>query len=458
VIDHAEVLKGQAMNDVCRCELRRLPFYLLSCLATVTIGCAPEKSADPAPAPSSKPATAEHVDRRPKTDKPGQTLGRKMPDEQVRRIDAWWASFAARANDIDDYFAKSGEFDIPAWMHEHLDAIDVHLMWEFGPTIKKPGHRLVITPESRRDLRPLVKQILDRAPLLERWEFYPYRLAENFEQAEAAVKGRTGGSIANIVFVAKANDLNKIDLQFFSSEYSSDHDRQGLKDAFVATESLLGEEVLDKWIGAIEVTPLAKGIQGQTSIKKLKATVDELLAEVCRKLPDVPYFKSSKPFRWSLFELKPKTADDYRHQLDMFVGKTAVVPMWQNAHRGESFDSIRFSKNGETFCYIKLDGTRGWDAVTFKDKAEIEDAIDPALRNADVGCYVGGGTGLRYSYIDLALTDVDRGVEIVKRVLRAGNIAKRSWILFFDTDREAEWIGIWDDSPPPPMKDFSADD
>ena len=68
-----------------------------------------------------------------------------------------------------------------------------------------------------------------------------------------------------------------------------------------------------------------------------------------------------------------------------------------------------------------------------------------------LGCHVGGGTGRCYSYIDLALTDVRRGTEVVRQVLRDGNIPRRTWIQFFDDVWAHEWIGIYEDSPPPPL-------
>ena len=112
------------------------------------------------------------------------------------------------------------------------------------------------------------------------------------------------------------------------------------------------------------------------------------------------------------------------------------------------------SLDGETFCYVKIDGTQGVDAEEFADRSKIEEALDAALRERQLGCVVGGGTGRMYSYVDLALVDVDRGAEIVQQVLRGGNIAKRTWILFFDADLESQWIGIWEGAPPPPMPDF----
>jgi hypothetical protein len=66
-------------------------------------------------------------------------------------------------------------------MVDTLQAIHPSLMWEYGSAMRQPGHRLVITPESRRFLRPMVRTILERAPKIAGWEFYPYRLAETAE-------------------------------------------------------------------------------------------------------------------------------------------------------------------------------------------------------------------------------------------------------------------------------------
>lgn len=373
-----------------------------------------------------------------------------MSIDETEQIKAWWTEFTARAEDLQDLFLDRQDWDLPAWMHEHLQGISEHLMWEFGPAVRGEGHRLVITPESQRCLRPLVKRILDCAPRLDGWEFYAYRLPESFKQAQLAVQGRTGGDISRTFFHATVNDLNKIDLLFVSRDYQSREDRQALDDVFVATETLLGEETLDRWIGAIEVAPWYHGPDEPRGIRDLKKAVDCLIESVRGNLPDVPYFQLSEDSTWTVHELKPHEAEDYPHQWDMFVGNSMIAPMWSNAHQNQTFDSIRFSRHGEVFCYLKIDGINGLEGSQFADKGEIVDAIDAALREAEVGCWVGGGSGLRYSYLDLALTDMDKGAAVVRQVLRAGNIPKRSWILFFDTDRQADWIGIWDDTPPPP--------
>jgi hypothetical protein len=45
---------------------------------------------------------------------------------------------------------------------------------------------------------------------------------------------------------------------------------------------------------------------------------------------------------------------------------------------------------------------------------------------------------------------VDRAIPVIRDVLRAGRVPKRSWLQFFDDDLAEEWIGVWDDSPAPP--------
>ena len=104
--------------------------------------------------------------------------------------------------------------------------------------------------------------------------------------------------------------------------------------------------------------------------------------------------------------------------------------------------------------HVKIDGSDGLDESQFADKGEIEDALDEVLVPARLGCQIGGGTGQRYAYIDLALIDLDRGIQAIRERLRRGSVPKHTWIQFFDADLVAEWIGIYDDTPPPPMDSF----
>ncbi|HEX2473287.1 MAG TPA: hypothetical protein VHK01_00995 [Lacipirellulaceae bacterium] len=354
-------------------------------------------------------------------------------------------------------------------MATHLQAIHPDMMWEFGRAVKGPGHRLVITPESARHLRPLTASILKRAPQLAGWEFYGYRLPENVEMTHQTVKVRTGFDSSEFKVRLQANEMNRIDVCYFASNVADAEDQDALHGAFVASETLLGEELLDKWVGGIEVSPIKKSSglgslfrRGDDEPKhlipldRMKETFDAVIRSIHDQLSPEPYFKWIANAQCSVYELKPEEAEDYPQQWDLFVGISAAPQVWTAAHSGGVFYSSRYSRCGEIFCYLKIDRSEGLENSKFADRSEIEDRITGLLTQHGLGCHVGGGTGLRYSYIELALTDLPRGIQAVRQVLQAVQIPIRSWILFDDSDLVAEWVGIYDDSPPPPMPNFDA--
>jgi hypothetical protein len=49
--------------------------------------------------------------------------------------------------------------------------------------------------------------------------------------------------------------------------------------------------------------------------------------------------------------------------------------------------------------------------------------------------------------------NVEQAVKAIRDLLQQGNLSRRSWLLFHDTDWRYEWIGIWDDSPRPFLVD-----
>ncbi len=373
----------------------------------------------------------------------------------LETIDAWWAAFQEKAGDLDALFSRRADWDLPEWMAETLQAIDPHLFWEFGPAAGGSGHRLVITPETRRHLRPLVATILQRAPKTDGWEFYGYRLAEDVEAAERMVGARTGGTLAGVLAEARVGEDHLVDLVFRAPRTAGEEDEQALNNAFVAAESLLGEERLDKWIGPIEVGPLDVAASGGASrlvpLENLGERVEALIGSIRDQLPPQPCGDWLQEEQWSCIELKPTEAEDYAEQTDLFVAVTARQDLWTAAHSGSLFASERFSRFGETFAYVKIDGSEGLEESSFEGRDEIEEAINAALTPEGLGVSIGGGTGLRYSYIDLALADLHRSVQTVRSRLQQGRLPRRTWILFFDADLCGEWVGLYDDTPAPPM-------
>jgi len=391
----------------------------------------------------------------------------------VAKIDSWWNEFQKERSEIAAAFTRDrkGRFRdsgaLADWMHKHLGAIEPNLMWEFGPAVKADGHRLVITPESRRYLRPLVKTILKRAPQLQGWEFYPYRLPESVEATHQTVETRAGLNSEDFQVRLSRGEFNRVDVFYYSPKLADADDQAAVYAAFVATETLLGEERLDKWVGTIEIKPLKKSsglgaLFGRSDddtkhlipLDRMKETFDAVVQSIRDQLPAQPHMSwDMEDTEFSALEMKPAEQPFYPERSDLIVAITSNLPLWQAALR-VPFRSERFSRCGETFCYLKVDGSEGLDGCEFDDREAIDNAIDAVLKPASLGCVFGGGTGMVHSYSDLALVDLPRGIQAIRKRLRAGKLPKRSWIQFFDDEYATEWVGIYDDTPPPPLPSF----
>ena len=149
----------------------------------------------------------------------------------------------------------------------------------------------------------------------------------------------------------------------------------------------------------------------------------------------------------AVYKLEPD--GDMSGRSDVIVGVSRALPL----HRvllSDLCKDQRASRTGETFVYLKMDGTDGLDGSRYADRGDIEDALDAALRGAQAGCVVGGASGQRHSYVDLALTDEHAAIEVIRQRLRDDGLPRRAWLLYFDADLVAEWIPVHPGEGPPP--------
>jgi hypothetical protein len=374
-------------------------------------------------------------------------------NETIAAIDHWWHEFQAKMEKIENAFKPKSRYNLPKFMEETLQAIHPGLMWEFGPAVKqKDGYRLVITPESQRYLRPMVRTILERAPKLPNWEFYGYRVPEAPELTIDTVKGRVNVDLGDAVVAASPAPGRKVDLYFgFPGQEDLEED-QARQAAFIATETLLGEQFLDNWIGeigllsdnpepAIQPLPLARA---QVAIASLvKAMFERLPAERSQDI--------SAEEGWASVSLDPpEKMADYPGRTDLVSATVHDIELFQAMHSGQPFASTCHSRAHEQFCYLKLDAAGGGQEDASKLRGQLEQPLNEELVAANVGGVIGGGSGLRYAYIDVGLTDLKRAVGIIRKVLSEQEVPERSWLLFHDDDLGAEWIGLHPHSPPPP--------
>ncbi|HEY2415438.1 MAG TPA: hypothetical protein VGI40_24560 [Pirellulaceae bacterium] len=373
-------------------------------------------------------------------------------NETIAAIDHWWEEFQAKLEKIENAFKPKSRYNLPKLMEETLQAIHPGLMWEYGPAVKqKDGYRLVITPESQRYLRPMVRTILERAPKLPNWEFYGYRVPESAELTIDTVKGRANVDVSDAVVAASPAPGRKVDLYFdFPGQEDLEED-QARQAAFIATETLLGEQFLDNWIGEIGLVSDNPEAGPTLPLAKAQVMIAQLVKVMFERLPSKRLQDISVEEGWASVSLDPpEKMEDYPGRTDLVSAMVHDIELFQAMHSGQPFASTCHSRVSEQFCYLKLDagGNGQVDVAAFRGR--FERPLNEELVAANAGGVIGGGSGLRYAYIDVGLTDLKRAVGIIRKVLSEHEVPERSWLLFHDDDLGAEWIGLHPHSPPPP--------
>ncbi|QDU30902.1 hypothetical protein ETAA8_60510 [Anatilimnocola aggregata] len=394
---------------------------------------------------------------------PQNPADREWQQQVVAATDRWWQAFQANAPAISQSFSQRGKFDVVRFMDENLGPLNAavcwraDLSWEFGPARRAAnqqasGSRLVLTPESYHWLRPVLGYVLGRAPQIPNWEFYAHRLPEDAEHVRAAVQGRQGVSFQQAGIEARVGRNRKIDLLYTFPQEKWDEDK-ARQVAFVITETLMGEEMLDAWIGGVDVADAREPGHRWLPFERGQATVTALAQSLLEQLPAQPWFRVDKQqANWSNYKLEAERGlQDYPQRSDLVVGSTCCTDVLEAALSGTLFDSRCHSRHNEFFCYLKIDATQVPNSARVEQRANIEDPLDEALQRAGVGGSIGGGSGLLYSYIDLSLTNVNQAVPIIRQVLAQQRAPLRTWLLFLDSQFAHEWAGAYPQTPPPPV-------
>jgi hypothetical protein len=180
--------------------------------------------------------------------------------------------------------------------------------------------------------------------------------------------------------------------------------------------------------------------------------VEAAIAGVRAGLPEAPRHGSEGRAEWTLLEAEADPADDYAAQDDLVLFSTCMPEATKCFLEGAPFSSRRFSRHGELFVYVKTDAHESSVEGRHRARLSLEDAIDGTLRPRALGAVVGAGIGLRYVYVAVALPrepSLGAGLEALCVRLREANVPRRSWVLFYDSEWDGDWVPVWDDSPEP---------
>lgn len=320
------------------------------------------------------------------------TLPPREREPVLQAIDAFWLAFAERSERIDALFRMADRWDLVTWLNGELAKVTPGLLWEFGPGAN--GHHFVITPEDARTRRALVDTLIARAPELPGWSFGAARPPAGPEIAANFAENRAGVKLAGALLSVAAADDNRIDVRWHIPDASG---QRGFEAALIATERLLGQRMLDDWVGHIDCV---ESVDGMRTWETLPVLFHAARNRVLNALPALPFHAQDYAQTPSAMWKNENPGED-----DFVVARSTHPVMWKAARASDMFVSERFSRHGERFGFVRLPHLAKYD---------LEDALLEKLQAAKMGSVTGGSAGKAHSTIDIVLSNVAQGIEIVR--------------------------------------------
>jgi hypothetical protein len=369
------------------------------------------------------------------------------PSQKAQR-----SSQAQRIADFWQHLCEVPELNLEA-VAKTLSGLDARLSVE----LCRNGTDFVLRSEER-SLRPHVEDLWRAVPDSLRARFRALRPRYDADTAQRAARN-WGVDLLKARVRAGFSRGHLLDVVVYvPGGNGGDDERDAAQDT---VEALLGEADFDDWIGdvsavaaprmgALRVVGSNDDFERAFPLTELPSACDSAIAALYASLPEAPLWKSALDDAWTMFELEPELADDFASQDDLTYTMTCMPEMRKSFLRGDPFASKRFSRHGERFVYLKIDSKGRSSDAELAQRRTLEELIDRTLVDEQVGSVIGSGLGLRYAYIDIALSDPQRGLQVLREVAQANDVSQRSWIQCCDSDYVKQWLPIWDSSPPPP--------
>ena len=340
------------------------------------------------------------------------------------RVAEFWSWFQANSN---RFLLTIDEGNCDFLTQETTEA--VHKLglgaWVYGPPPKgAQGHSLTVSGEGVIHKQFLTEYWLSQAPKIEGWSFHASRQAGQLN-GYINIKDLKIEFQAMWIRVHVDNEREKVDISVWHHHFPELDDKDRFTITFIVLDEVLGEYGTDNWVG--EINFAAQAEKESMPVAELKEYVDELEKETGWK-------KYAPTEVYNNYQI-PELEKDFPRS-DTFVGTTSNFNLVRDFLEQDGEMTSPVTGSGADFIYITCsnDFLPKDEEVIFR--GEIEDSLHNALEVEASGQVFGGASGEVNFYIDLAIYDGEKSIEIIKSILNARNFPSDTTLRYFEKGRD----------------------
>ena len=360
----------------------------------------------------------------------------RLPGDRLAQIEAMWTRFAESTGQIAGA-RRSGGAGLPELMAGVLGPLGTELEWGFAPgPVGGESETLVLSAGARHERRVLARAVLDNAPDLRGWDFAEARPAIGDAIAapeEICARARVQ-SLALAGVEAEPGQHRRIDLVPRGNGDAGALSRQ----AALAFEVLLGEDKARDWLGRHD--PRKKGLLGRLKggrgagngrwCEPLRDTCWRLIASMREQVPPRPF--AEQPYDRNAFVMYQamRLEQDPAWRNDTITGYTSYRAMAHARMAGDPLAAERFSRFGESFCGLKVARTPEFPFTETEQRTALAEGAHLMLSTREQGGVTGEAVGHAHVYVDIALTDVEGGLDTLAELLDRIELNGPAWLIF----------------------------
>ncbi|MDR1835379.1 MAG: hypothetical protein LBQ96_06210 [Fusobacteriaceae bacterium] len=330
------------------------------------------------------------------------------------RVDFFWKWFQANEEKIHDFIENPKKYDpeqTTAFVGNALDLVfSKSSYFEFGGS-----HEFSFTTAGEHYLFYLLPYLVSRAPvdLKYEWTFSPYKMGGisktyGYRKEDAVI------SIENILLrVGYDEKQNVFYVGFYHEEFAKMEEKAALNMFFVLLDALVGENVVEMYIGPIE--RLTKKTGKMFPMYELGPYIEKKLEENKRT-----FFRSPSD-SYSAYEMDPAEEEGLRQ--DLYAGTTCCIELVEEFYQNKRDMFDDFEKSGAKACFLYYNCANDDPELMLQLREEILDKISEFVLGEkdsgnEIGILLGTGFGKENAYIDLLLYDEEIFLQEVKPLLR----------------------------------------
>lgn len=340
------------------------------------------------------------------------------------RVAQFWAWYAEVAPRFYETIEARKCPDLTSEVSAKVEELVPGFAWVFGPGEHERGHSFTLTGEGDFHRQLLTQYWLGQAPTLSGWTFYAARQPGQIRGQHLKMDGRKLDPIEIWITPFINHDGKKIDITVWHPLFETMQEEELSSVLFIFLDEALGEYSTQQWIGEIKLEPTK--LADSFPLEELNEFLKRIQME--RGWTKLPPGESAMGYQFE---------EQHNHFLrgDVITGTTMHFGLIDEYLEAEGGLEDPLSGTGADYVFVAFDARILPVGSEVAVRAEIEDALDEALRVSASGRLLGGAWGKENAYIDLLLFDGPASIEMVLGVLREKNLPAGTSINYFAKEK-----------------------